>query len=157
MPSVPTVNGYRRLAAEFSLSPSAIDWKHENRTAMLRVLGAGRTIHVENRIGEPCANPYLMIAGQLGAGLEGLEQRLGESGAASRSGTLPATLAEALEIFRDSDHVRRLLGEPLTACLTRLKESETGRFEAWRAGRPGDPEPAAGVTEWEHREYFGVY
>lgn len=152
--SVPTVNGYRRLAPEFSLSPTRIGWNFEDRTALIRVLGSGGSTHVENRIGEPCANPYLTIGSQLFAGLDGLVGDPRSSGSEPPREALPSSLREALEVFRNSSHARDLLGQPLMSCLTKLKESEASRFEAWCA----DEQPAAGeVTEWEQREYFGVF
>jgi glutamine synthetase len=121
---------------------------------MIRVLGAGTSTHIENRIGEPCANPYLAIASQLFAGLDGL---VGEPQAATPEGSrqeLPTSLREALDAFRNSGRARELLGQPLLSCLAKLKESEASRFEAWCA----DVRPATGeVTEWEQREYFGVF
>jgi glutamine synthetase len=66
---------------------------------------------------------------------------------------LPRTLAESLEAFRGG-RPEPLLGEPLAACLTKLKESEVARFAAWCAEHhPADGE----VTEWEQREYFEAY
>ncbi|MFJ6466054.1 glutamine synthetase family protein [Streptomyces sp. NPDC091387] len=152
--SVPTVNGYRRLAPEFTLAPTTVDWQFENRSAMVRVLSGGSATHVENRIGEPCANPYLLIASQLHAGLEGLLAGLPD--ALAPRPRLPRSLREALDAFRASESAERLLGAPLKACLTKLKECEADRFDAWSATAP--PEALAGaVTEWEHREYFGAF
>ncbi|MFD0683222.1 glutamine synthetase family protein [Actinomadura fibrosa] len=150
--SVPTVNGYRRLGPEFTLSPTTADWRFEDRTAMVRVLSGGESTHVENRIGEPCANPYLTIASQLHAGLEGLTA--GAPATRDAYPPLPKSLSEALDAFRAGGSAERLLGAPLKTCLEKLKESETARFDAWCAAE----RPAAGeVTEWEHREYFGVF
>ncbi|TGB15135.1 glutamine synthetase family protein [Streptomyces sp. MZ04] len=70
--SVPTVNGYRRMDPRFSLSPSTANWSQENRSVMVRLIGEGPSLHMENRIGEPCANPYLVMAAQLAAGLDGV-------------------------------------------------------------------------------------
>ncbi|KRV49560.1 glutamine synthetase [Wenjunlia vitaminophila] len=162
--SVPTVNGYRRLGPGFSLSPTRIGSSVEDRSVMVRVVGSDSATHVENRVGEPSANPYLAIGGQLFAGLEGL---LGEdraprpvapgdtpgAGTPTPTDTLPQSLREALEAFRGGA-AKELLCRPLTSCLTKLKESEVSRFEAW-CEREG---PAEGeVTEWEHREYFGAF
>jgi glutamine synthetase len=156
--SVPTVNGYRRLGAQFTLSPTAPNWQVEDRSAMIRLLPGNGSAHVENRIGEPCANPYLTIAAQLAAGLEGLsagpaagpEDHGGEYGYPA----LPGSLREALEAFRASDPADGLLGTPLKACLLKLKESEAARFDAWCAA---EQPPDGDVTEWEHREYFGAF
>jgi glutamine synthetase len=151
--SVPTVNGYRRLAADFTLAPTEIGFEYESRHAMVRVLGAGGTTHLENRVGEPCANPYLAVAAQLSAGLDGIEGLTGTPAPGSGE-RLPLSLREALAAFRQSAHPARLLGEPLARTLVKLKESEAGRFEAWVAETGADP---AEVTQWEHQEYFAVY
>jgi glutamine synthetase len=161
--SVPTVNGYRRFGENYPLAPMQIGWSFEDRRAMVRVLGAGDSTHVENRVGEPCANPYLAMAAQLSAGLDGLlgERAAGGPGETlpeAAGDTLPLSLREALEVFRASKHVGELLGTPLTVGLVKLKESEVSRFEAWCESRGGhEPLPGTGVTDWEQREYFGVY
>lgn len=148
--SVPTVNGYRRLAPEFTLSPTSVNWRYEDRSAMVRVLPGGSSTHVENRIGEPCANPYLLIASQLHAGLQGM------SAPANRTTypALPTSLREALDAFRASSSAEELLGTPLKTCLVKLKESEASRFDAWRSSTEDTMNE---VTEWEQREYFGVF
>ena len=160
--SVPTINGYRRFNPKYTMSPTSADWRFEDRSAMIRAVGENDSAHVENRIGEPCANPYLAIAAQLSAGLEGLTAGTSVNGSvvlgtadrdSSHSG-LPLSLGEALEAFRESGHAEELLGAPLKACLLKLKESEVARFGAWyAAARPTKDE----VTEWEQREYFGVF
>jgi glutamine synthetase len=155
--SVPTVNGYRRLDSRHALAPTRADWSVEDRTVMLRMVGGGDGAHIENRSGEPCANPYLAIAAQLFAGLEGLggaaaAEAGGPSGGASAE-VVPQSLRESLTAFR-AGRAERLLGGPLTACLAKLKESELRRYEAWCAMTgSGDGQ----VTEWEQREYFEAY
>ncbi|MEW2000150.1 glutamine synthetase family protein (plasmid) [Streptomyces coelicoflavus] len=159
--SVPTVNGYRRLAAEHTLAPTRPGWSEEDRSAMVRVVGHGAGAHLENRIGEPCANPYLAVAAQLFAGLEGLTARPDPQDAATAPapapggapGLVPQHLREALDAFR-AGRAARLLGEPLAACLAKLKESELRRYEAWCLQAPPTP---GRVSDWEQREYFGAY
>jgi glutamine synthetase len=71
-----TVNAFGRFRPN-ALAPLAALWGRDNRGAMLRVLGGpgdGAT-RIENRIGEPMANPYLYMASQIHAGLDGLRQR----------------------------------------------------------------------------------
>lgn len=149
--SVPTVNGYRRLASDHVLAPTRVRWAREDRSAMVRVLGSGAASHVENRVGEPCANPYLAMAAQLSAGMDGVEGLVRDDGTAER--VLPQSLPEALAAFR-AGSARDLLGEPLARCLQLLKQSEADRFAAWcaRHGSGG-----AGVTDWEQREYFEAF
>lgn len=148
--SVPTVNGYRRLRPGPALSPSRLDWRVEDRTALARIVGGGEAAHVENRIGEPAANPYLAIGAQLFAGLNGLAGTLPDDGGSA----LPTSLRDALESFRGGPAAADLLGAPLATLLGKLKESEVVRFETATGG--GDPLDGE-VTEWEHREYFDVY
>jgi glutamine synthetase len=75
--ATPTITGYQRFALH-SFAPDRADWAHENRGAMVRVVGdpGDPASHAENRAGEPCANPYLFIASQITAGLDGLARSL---------------------------------------------------------------------------------
>ncbi|MCT2588448.1 glutamine synthetase family protein [Streptomyces sp. N2-109] len=171
--SVPTVNGYRRLGSGFALSPTRVGWSFEDRSVMVRVVGGRGSTHIENRVGEPSANPYLAIAAQLFAGLEGLTASVGASaapqtqtetqnaqdarGAEGGWGALPQSLGEALEAFRGGQGPQ-LLGKPLASCLTKLKESELARFQAWQeARRRAGHQEGGAVTDWEQREYFASY
>ena len=70
------------------------------------------------------------------------------------AGKADKVLDEAIDAFRASSRAEELLGTPLKTCLTKLKESEASRFRAWCAT---EHPPADHVTEWEHREYFGVF
>lgn len=159
---VPTVNGFRRLAPQFSLSPDRVVWSAENRGSFVRVLGGPGepTTHLENRIGEPCANPYLYLASQLAAGMDGCARRL-DPGApaadphADAAAPLPRDLAEAVKALDASTLYRATLGDALVDCLCRLKESEIRRYEEWllEAGPVDD----GTVSDWEHREYFATY
>jgi glutamine synthetase len=159
---VPTHNGYRRMQDRFTLSPDRIAWCTENRGAFLRVLGAGGdpASHVENRIGEPSANPYLYLAGQLSAGLDGIDRGLKPGSPASDphapvAPALPRSLAEALAAFESSVHYRVTLGDALHDCLRLLKASEQARYDEWFAGA-GSPDDGE-VSEWEQCEYFATY
>ena len=159
---VPTVNGYRRLDERFSLSPDRITWSPENRGAFVRVLGGHGepSTHLENRIGEPCANPYLYLTAQLAAGLDGVHRKL-DPGRASldphttEARRLPTDLGAALDAFAGSALYRTTLGEQLVAALLALKRSELARYTEWATAN-GDQPPGV-TTPWEHREYFGVY
>src|SRR5208337_3453647 len=72
--ATPTVNGYRRFRPN-SLAPDRASWAYDHRGAMIRVLGGpgDQATRLENRIGEPAANPYLYILAQVVAGLAGIE------------------------------------------------------------------------------------
>ncbi|QES39587.1 glutamine synthetase [Streptomyces venezuelae] len=159
--SVPTVNGYRRLDSRHALAPTRMDWSMEDRSVMLRMVGGGTGAHIENRSGEPCANPYLAIAAQLFAGLTGLKGTpeggrpapAAEQSAPAAEQHVPQSLGEALAAFT-AGRADQLLGRPLATCLTRLKESELRRYETWCATTGTSPDQ---VTAWEQREYFEAY
>ena len=67
--STPTLNGYKRYRP-FSLAPDRAIWGRDNRGVMVRVLGGpgDPATHLENRVGEPAANPYLYMASQIVSG-----------------------------------------------------------------------------------------
>src|SRR6266571_7208658 len=75
--ATPTVNGYKRYRP-YSFAPDRVCWAEENRGALVRAQGApGDTnSHVEMRMGEPAANPYLYMAANIAAGLDGMRRQL---------------------------------------------------------------------------------
>lgn len=162
--AVPTVNGYRRMSSGFVLSPDRISWSMENRGAFLRVIGGGGDpgSHIENRIGEPSANPYLYLASQLIAGIDGVGKSLKPGPPAydphaPTAPALPGSLPEAIEAFAHSSLYREMLGGPLHDCLLRLKRSEQARYEAWQTEAESSDNHGEQVTDWEHNEYFAAF
>jgi len=156
--ATPTVNGYRRFDDRFPFAPTRVNWSTEHRGALVRVAGGADDpeTHVESRLGEPCANPYLYLSSQLSAGLAGIDAGL-DPGEALRASPvddaprLPRSLRAALDAFVKGEHYTQLLGSSLTACWTQVKMNELRRFEAWRS-KHGDTE--TDVSDWEHLEYF---
>ncbi|HVL34297.1 MAG TPA: glutamine synthetase family protein [Burkholderiales bacterium] len=158
--ATPTVNGYRRYKPN-SLAPDRAGWGFDHRGAMVRVLGGAGdpATRLENRAGEPAANPYLYIASQLAAGLDGLEHQLDpgprddEPYAAERP-RLPASLAEALDALEASALFRTQFGELFIDYYLRLKRNELGRYLEWKSqqGATGDD-----PTAWEQNEYFDFF
>lgn len=147
--TTPTINGYKRFQP-FSLAPDRIAWGYDNRGAMIRVAGeAGNpSVHLENRTGEPAANPYLYMASQVVSGMDGISNQRdpgppSPSPYDSNAKRLPANLAEALDALRQDPVFARELGVGEIDWLTRLKTFEWERFQA-------------AVTDWEHREYFDL-
>ncbi len=147
----PTINGFGRFKPN-AMAPQAVHWGRDSRGALLRVLGGSGDsgTRIENRIGEPMANPYLYIASQIHCGLSGLRGAL-DPGAATDSpyvqGTkLPTSLAEALAALEGDCALRGAFGAPLLSLYTRIKRSELDRFEA-----------AADKDEWQRREYFSRF
>ncbi len=148
--STPTINGYKRYRP-YSLAPDRVIWGKENRGAMLRVIGrpGDAGTRIENRIGEPAANPYLYFASQLHSGLDGMQRKLAPPPAAdtpyeAKAEFLPRTLAEALAALRADDYLKRALGETFVDYYCRMKEAEIARHQLE-------------VSEWEQREYFDLF
>ena len=92
---------------------------------------------IENRIGEPSANPYLYIAAQIVAGLDGIAQKR-EPGPQelnpynSAFPLLPKSLPEALSALEGSTLFREQFGETFMHYFLAFKRTELGRFEAWK-------------------------
>ncbi|HEY8251381.1 MAG TPA: glutamine synthetase family protein [Burkholderiales bacterium] len=148
--ATPTINGYKRYRP-YSLAPDRVIWGKENRGAMLRVVGAPRDpdTRIENRIGEPAANPYLYFASQIYCGMDGVERRLPLARAAdtpyeAKADFLPRTLEEALQHLRIDKALRDGFGAGFVDYYCRIKEAEIARFNLE-------------VSDWEHREYFDLF
>jgi len=158
--TTPTINGYKRYQGVNTMAPVQAAWAKDNRGAMIRVIGeAGHpATRLENRSGEPLANPYLYMASQVYAGLDGINRSLDlgpptETPYQKNSGpALPATLEEALAALRASSCFRAGFGEGFVDYYARMKEAEIKRS---RKETPNNPEQAH-VSEWEHREYFDM-
>lgn len=148
--STPTLNGYRRYRP-LSLAPDRAVWGVDNRGVMVRALGkpGGADTRLENRVGEPAANPYLYMASQLHFGLDGIERGLDPGAPADApyehaAEFLPRSLSEALAALDASATAREAFGGEVVDWFLRLKRQEIARFEAE-------------VSEWEQREYFDLF
>ncbi len=154
--STPTINGYKRYRA-YTLAPDRAIWARDNRGVMVRVLGqpGDPSTHLENRIGEPAANPYLYMASQIYAGLDGMAQMRDPGPSAdtpyeTKAPLLPKDLGEALTALRASGVFGKAFGNSFVDYYVHIKEAELARFKA-EAG--GDAE----VTAWEQNEYFDLF
>lgn len=148
--TTPTVNGYKRYLPH-SLAPDRVVWGIDNKGAMVRVVGAGLDsgARLENRSGEPAANPYLYIASQIISGMDGLTRELDpgppvEDPYSAVATSLPQSLAEALKAL-DADPVfAAALGSEVIAWYSTVKRAEFDRY-------------LAHVSDWEQREYFDLF
>jgi glutamine synthetase len=148
--STPTINGYRRYRP-YSNAPDRAIWGCDNRGVMLRVLGGANdpATRVENRVGEPTANPYLYFGSQVLSGLDGLRRKLALPPSAdtpyeTQAEALPRTLGDAIDALRVDECLREGFGSAFIDYFCKLKEAEIDRFNL-------------DVTEWEHREYFETF
>ncbi len=148
--ATPTLNGYKRYRP-YSLAPERATWGRDNRGVMLRVIGgpADPATRIENRIGEPAANPYLYFASQIVCGMDGLKRKL-DPGAPeqapyeSKAAHLPRSLEEAVTALRADEALRAGFGTAFVDYYCRIKEAEITRFQLE-------------VSDWEHREYFDLF
>jgi glutamine synthetase len=148
--TTPTINGYKRYRS-YSLAPDRAIWGRDNRGVMIRVLGgAGETAtRLENRIGEPAANPYLYMASQILSGLDGVDRKLDPGPSAdapyeTKAALLPKSLREAVLALNDDPFFRDTLGAAFVDYYVHIKNAEIERFQAE-------------VSDWEHREYFEMF
>lgn len=155
----PTVNGYRRFRAN-SLAPDRAAWGVDHRGTMLRVLGGfgDRATRIENRAGEPAANPYLYIASQLVTGFDGVAKAMDPGKPEtdpymSGNPMLPKRLSLALDLAEQEPLFRNEFGPLFMDYYLKFKRVEVGRFEAFlkQSGLQDDGET---ITQWEQDEYF---
>ena len=148
--ATPTLNGYRRYRP-LSLAPDRIVWGIDNRGALLRALAApgDSRSRIENRMGEPAANPYLYLASQIHAGCDGIARALDPGPPTDRpyeadAPRLPRALEEALAALAQDPTLVNGFGADFVAYYRGVKEAEIARFQQE-------------VSDWEHREYFELY
>src|SRR5215470_1998202 len=131
----PTVNSYKRINAQVTLSgatwsPNAVTYAGNNRTHMIRIPGSGR---FELRLSDGAANPYLLPAALLAAGLEGMAKGIdpgkpldidmyaeGQK-APKDTKMLPLNLLDALRLTEKSELLRRELGGEFIDSYIKLK------------------------------------
>jgi glutamine synthetase len=145
----PTANGFGRFRPN-AMAPQSVLWGRDNRGAMLRVIGApgDAATRIENRIGEPTANPYLYMASQIHAGLDGIARGLQAPPATqapygSEGARLPTSLGEALQALRADTALCEAFGTPFIDYFERIKQSELLRHDQ-----------AQDKDDFMRREYF---
>ncbi|MGK7755351.1 MULTISPECIES: glutamine synthetase family protein [unclassified Roseovarius] len=139
----PYINSYKRLMPG-TFAPTKIAWSIDNRTACYRLVGDGtKGVRIECRTPGSDINPYLACAAQLAAGLCGIEEGLelsppvtGDVYQMDDVPMLPHTLRAATDLLRNSDMLRRVMGDAVVDHYTRAAEVEQETFDAV-------------VTDWE--------
>ena len=117
---------------------------------MVRAVGGpgDPATRLENRSGEPAANPYLYMASQVISGMSGIDGEVDpgaptEDPYAADARPLPRSLMAALDALRADDAFAAALGPEVVDWVLTLKQSEIDRY-------------LAEVSDWEQREYFGL-
>lgn len=156
----PTINCPKRYKL-YSFAPTNATWGTENRTTGIRVKATGddRT-HIENRMGAGGSNPYLLMAGCLAAGLDGLLRKLepppavdGIAYGMENVTNLPTRLDDALTALEQDNALTERLGAEFVKLFVAVKRHEINKAKAaiQDYATPGFNER---VDEWERAEYF---
>lgn len=133
----PTVNSYKRLSAPRTTSgatwsPSSITYAGNNRTHMIRIPDEGR---MELRLPDGAANPYLLPASIMAAGLDGIARKLDpgkrhdidmyeEGHKVKGAKKLPLNLLDALRAYDKDKHLKAAIGEETSAAFLKLKMND---------------------------------
>lgn len=154
----PTINSYKRLVPGFE-APCYIAWSGRNRSPLIRIPAKrGALTRVELRSPDPSCNPYLALAVQLKAGLDGIKNKLQppapmdlniyemsqEARDAHEISSLPRNLSEALQELSQDSVIREALGEHIFYRFLEAKRKEWERFQVV-------------VHPWEIDEYLQMY
>lgn len=138
----PTVNSYKRINAPVTASgatwsPNTITWSGNNRTHMVRTPDAGR---FELRLADGAANPYLLQAAYLAAGLDGITNNtdpgkrtdfdMYAEGHKVRARRLPLYLIDAIRVFERNKMLRAMLGDEFIAAYTKIKTDEWNDYSS---------------------------
>ena len=155
----PTVNAFKRLGPD-TLAPFRANWGLDNRSCMVRVPPErSEGTRLEIRVGDGGANPYLIIAAILAAGLDGIERNLPCPEAAlgmaydmESAPILPMTLQDALDALDANEQMKKRLSPQLVETFLVLKRDEIERYNK----EVVDPS-TRDVTQWEQDEYLIRY
>lgn len=162
--ATPTINGYTRFAP-YSFAPDRVCWAVENRGSLIRVQGGAGDpgTHLENRLGEPAANPYLYLAADIAAGLDGIERSLTPPPPVEAdpyvadAAALPESIDVAIEALDGSSMYRQQFGDGFVDYYLMMKRHELARYDASAADARDEADAAAIRTDWQMREYFEFF
>src|SRR6185369_17263290 len=143
----PTINAYKRYQSA-SWAPTKLAWSHDNRTVGFRVVGAGNSFRIENRMPGADANPYLAFAATIIAGMAGIEEGLdcgddyrGNAYVDAQLPALPESLRDAADLLDRSAFARRMFGDAVIDFYVHTARLEVRAFDN-------------SVTDWERQRYF---
>lgn len=132
----PYINSYKRFAAG-SFAPTHCVWSIDNRTAGFRIVAPdSKNVRIECRIGGSDLNPYLAIAGQLAAGIAGIEQALelpdayvGDAYRANKTPQIPKSLRQATVALDKSTMLREALSDEVVDHYVRAAQWEQEEYD----------------------------
>ena len=151
----PLVNSYKRLVPGYE-APIYIAWSATNRSPLIRIpVTRGAGTRVELRCPDPAANPYLVLAVGLEAGLDGIRNQITPPDAVTENvfemqlpqraklgiESLPGDLEQAVEELEKDDYIKNVLGGHITEKYLEAKKAEWADYRAQ-------------VTEWEIEKYL---
>ena len=153
----PTINSYRRINAPptksgATWSPSSISYTGNNRTHMIRIPDKGR---FELRLMDGSANPYLLQAGIIAAGLEGINKKLNPGKPLHcnmyedykkypKLKKLPNDINQAINMLQNSKALSKAFGSDVIKSYIKLKNSEIKNFKTRNDFNKRKP-----VSQWE--------
>ena len=143
----PLVNSYKRLVPGYD-APTELTWTENNQNSLVRIpVTRGEGIRVELRSPDASANPYVVLAVCLAAGLDGIKNKITPTKSSNLAAQdqqaehLPETLKEAIDYFESSSWVKEVLGEEFCRQYVTAKKNEWLRYTRQ-------------VTDWEIAEYL---
>ena len=143
----PLVNSYKRLVPGYD-APTELTWTENNQNSLVRIpVTRGEGIRVELRSPDASANPYVVLAVCLAAGLDGIKNKITPTKSSNLAAQdqqaehLPETLKEAIDYIESSSWVKEVLGEEFCRQYVAAKKNEWLRYTRQ-------------VTDWEIAEYL---
>ncbi|MFF2844445.1 glutamine synthetase family protein [Paenarthrobacter sp. NPDC057981] len=142
----PNINSYKRYV-EGSFAPTAVAWGLDNRSCALRVVGHGKNLRTENRIGGGDVNPYLAVAAMIAAVIHGIEndvplQPITKGNAyESDAERLPTTLRDARDLLAESSIARKAFGDDVVDHYVHAATVELTAYDS-------------AITDWERTRGF---
>ena len=150
-----TVNGYRRRQP-FSFCPINTSWGIDNRTVGLRVIeGSDSAVRVEKRDAGADCNPYYLLAADIAAGLDGIENSIEPGPICEGNGyeledepPIPTDLGTAIKLARESNWLKDVMGEMRWELYLQQSERELAFFNDYLANQ---------VTSHERARYLSNF
>jgi len=150
-----TVNGFRRRQP-YTFCPINTCWGMDNRTVAIRVIeGSEASTRVEKRDAGADCNPYLLLATDIAAGLDGIEQGLeptemttGNAYEEEGAEPIPTDLETAISLARGSEWLKDVMGDLMHELYCQQSERELAFFNDYMTNR---------VTQHERDRYLGNF